>query len=402
MSFDTDIVKFIGLPESNKLIYEALLPSTNEIGNIISGFANTEGGILFLGILNKNRRITLTGLSSDFNVEYVVNNAIIKLEPQCEISSGFIDYDGKKIFALKVSKSPQLTAYDKICYQIVEKKVVKMNNNKVGVSSIESKLDKILHYLASNKKLHNVNKHTVKTIIFGDQVSLSEADELIERIKRSGYVKVYNDKYIGHSIDTEHFLQKGGYSNKMMNSSKLSQQLRIFISYNWGLKESAQNLFEFLTSSGFSVSMDDHDLSYKDKISTFMESIRQSDFAILLISDEYLKSANCMTEVLHVLKDRDCQHKILPVRHKNASFFKIADRLSYVSYWDSQVNDIRAHISKVDIASAIDEIKNLKTAQTISQEINGFLALISDMIILTIEEQEANSYAKIMNYIRSH
>lgn len=44
-----------------------------------------------------------------------------------------------------------------------------------------------------------------------------------------------------------------------------------------------------------------------------MKKIREHDFAILLISHEYLISPNCMYEFLQVLKEKDFEKKILPV-----------------------------------------------------------------------------------------
>lgn len=336
MSFETDIKGLIGFPESNRLKYEALLPSASEIGSIISGFSNTAGGVLILGILNKNRKVTVTGLSHDFNVEVVLDNAVKKLTPTPKFDSGFIDHDGKKLFALKVHKSEKIITYNNVPYTINEKRILKMERN----SSTEK---------SQSEKPINI-----------------------------------------------------GYTDTSTVPPQAPASKNIFISYNWGLKATAQKLFNFLTTAGFAVRMDDHNLSYKDHISSFMESIREADFAILIISDQYLKSANCMTEVMHVLKDRDSQKKILPIRHENAKFFQIKDRVAYANYWNSHVKEIEEELKNVEPTSAIEEIKKLRTAKKISQDINDFLSAIGDMITTTIEEQEKNDYTNIVNYIQHH
>ncbi|QJB29897.1 TIR domain-containing protein [Chitinophaga oryzae] len=408
MSLEEEVKKIIGFPEGNKLRYEALLPSTNEMGGIISGFANTEGGILVLGILSKNRKITVTGLSTDFNVELVLNNAMNKVVPKPLFDSGYIDHKGKKLFVLKVDKAATEIAYDQIVYTMKGKDILKKNkdlNNDLRLNKasmkMEEKLDRILAYLSTYPQLINVNKNTIKVTILDDTVTLFEAEELLDKLKMSGFVKVYADRYIGYSLEADSFLSSGGYSGKKQ-FTYTTMKKSIFISYNWAHKTTVQKLFSFLTDSGFSVKMDDHSLSYKDHISSFMESIRDSNFAVLIISDEYLRSANCMTEVLHILKDRDCQKKILPIRHENAKFFKTSDRLAYVSYWNSQVKDIEEQLKSIEATSAIDEIKKLKIAKNISQEINSFLSTLSDMITNTIEEQEEVSYKGIIDYIKSH
>lgn len=77
----------------------------------------------------------------------------------------------------------------------------------------------------------------------------------------------------------------------------------IFISYSWANKKTADKIFYDLTFVGFKVIKDDHTLEYNDRISEFMKRIRQADFALVLICDNYLKSFNCMTEIMQLRKD---------------------------------------------------------------------------------------------------
>jgi hypothetical protein len=331
MILEEDIKKLIGLPESNRLRYEAVLPSTNEVGRLIAGFANTAGGTLILGILNKNKKITVTGLSKDFQVNLVLQNAIKKLTPIPSIEYRFIDYGGKHLFALKVDKSDEMVAYDQVNYGVKRKEIYAITATLRNNSPMD-KLDDIT-------RLH---------------------------------------------------------------SSAKPYQKSIFISYNWTHKETATKLYDYLINAGYSVKIDNHVMRYKDQISSFMASIRESDFAILIISDEYLKSANCMTEVLHILKEKDCIKKILPIRHANVKFFKTHDRLAYVTYWTKQVEETEELLKGIDATLAIEELKKLKTIKVISQEINDFLSTLSDMITNTIEEQERDSYREIINYIQTH
>lgn len=405
MVFEEQVKRQIGFPESNRLKYEALLPSNSEIARIICAFANTEGGILVFGILSKYNKITVKGLSDDFRVEAVVNNALSKLNLLPKIDMGFIIHDGEKLFAIQVDKCNQLVTFNHEQYVMVSKKITKapvpnILTNKIEVPmSNDIKLDKILIYLIEHPKLINVNKHTVQKIILNDGTSLSESRQLVEKLKLTIYVRSYGQNYIGFSIDAKDFIANGGFSGMKWIGSDQSVTKRIFLSYNWNLKEAAQKLYDFLKLKGYAVFMDDHNLIYKDKISTFMESIRSSDFSILLISDEYLKSENCMTEVLHLLKDRDFQKKLLPVRDKNLKIFSTVERIKYIEYWKMQVQEREALLATMDLTSAIEELKKLKTAKHIHQNIGDFLAEIADMITYKIEDEEGVLYNNILSYI---
>ena len=48
-----------------------------------------------------------------------------------------------------------------------------------------------------------------------------------------------------------------------------------------------------------------------ESITTFMKSIRTQDFAILVISDNYLKSVACMYEVIQLMKEDDWLSKTM-------------------------------------------------------------------------------------------
>ncbi len=405
MSFEENLTRLVGLPESDRLQYEALLPSSGELGRLISAFSNTEGGVLILGILSKNGTISITGLSADFQVEVVLNNALGKLSPAPLVHHGFISHQGKKLFALEVEKADQRVKYSNVTYGIVFKKVRKLTELMQPIGDKElpmgttQALDEILKYLIANPGLINVNKHMIRETILNYQVSLDDANDLLERLKVSGYVKTYGTRFIGYSLETRAFINNGGYSKNLNNSAIKINMKSIFISYNWGNKLAASNLYNFLVTQGFSPSMDDHNLSYKGRISTFMESIRAADYAVLIISDDYLKSENCMTEVMHVLKDRNYHDKILPIRHENVKIFKPADRLRYIEYWQNQVQEREIMLASINPTDALEEFRRLRIAKQILSDIGDFLSDVADLMTYTVEDLEYSSYKDIIKFI---
>ena len=48
---------------------------------------------------------------------------------------------------------------------------------------------------------------------------------------------------------------------------------------------------------------DIRDVEYHESFKRFMQSIEKHDYVITIISDNYLKSRNCMFEMLEVVKD---------------------------------------------------------------------------------------------------
>lgn len=142
---------------------------------------------------------------------------------------------------------------------------------------------------------------------------------------------------------------------------------------------------------------DVRDLEYKSKISSFMEKIRDADFAILLISRSYLSSKNCMKEVLHILKDKNFESKILPVIVDGTKIYSTEDRLEYTRYWLNEKEAINTLISSIPATAIIDEISELKAVEEIASKINEFLSYISDIRNITFKELKDDGYKSILS-----
>lgn len=72
----------------------------------------------------------------------------------------------------------------------------------------------------------------------------------------------------------------------------------IFISYNWSSAEIVDELESILIGCHFQVSRDIRDIGNWESINDFMNTIPLHNYIILVISDAYMKSANCMYEAI--------------------------------------------------------------------------------------------------------
>ncbi len=172
---------------------------------------------------------------------------------------------------------------------------------------------------------------------------------------------------------------------------------KVFISYSWSDMKVANEIEGHLSQFQLELVRDVRDIEYKNSISDFMETIRGSDFAILLISDSYLRSKNCMKEVLHLLKDRNYEDKILPVLVSGTKIYSPQDRIEYTKYWIEQKAKLTSAIGALPPTAVISEYKELQTVETISTGINDFLSYLSDKKNLTFEELQEEGYASIIS-----
>lgn len=100
-----DIEHIIGNPGDEQLEYKAVLPPARSLAQMIAAFANTNGGVIILGVHEANGEATITGLSEDFHANGVTHKAIDLLAPKPSIKYDYITYEGKRLYIVDVEKS---------------------------------------------------------------------------------------------------------------------------------------------------------------------------------------------------------------------------------------------------------------------------------------------------------
>lgn len=176
----------------------------------------------------------------------------------------------------------------------------------------------------------------------------------------------------------------------------------IFISYNHGDKDIAEKFDFFSLDKKIKIIKDDREMHYRESIKCFMEKIRETDFCLMIISDTYLKSRNCMYEVLEFIKDNNYKERILPIVLKGVKIFDIMDRLAYIKYWEERYNVIEDSLKTINILNQEDGIQELKMIANIQHNIGEFLRYMADEVKLIVNvtdltEDEYNEIYKIID-----
>jgi hypothetical protein len=102
------------------------------------------------------------------------------------------------------------------------------------------------------------------------------------------------------------------------------------------------------------------------------------DFVILLISDAYLRSRNCMYEVLEIMRNRKYKHKIFPTV-VSKDIYNSAVVARYVRYWQDQQQELEETLSGLKVQNLGNLNHDLKIIQDIASNTADFLGLIGDM-----------------------
>ena len=108
----------------------------------------------------------------------------------------------------------------------------------------------------------------------------------------------------------------------------------VFVSYAWTEESSAfvDELQKALEEQGIRLVRDREEMRYKDSIRDFMRRLGTGKGNRLLISEKYLKSENCMFEMLEIAQASAFRHRIFPILLTDANIYKATGRARYVRY----------------------------------------------------------------------
>lgn len=197
-----------------------------------------------------------------------------------------------------------------------------------------------------------------------------------------------------------------------------NKKVNIFLSYCQKDKDVADCLEESMTTyirDRAKISRDIRDVEYHESFKRFMQSIEKHDYVITIISDNYLKSRNCMFEMLEVVKDSNFSKRLLFIvlgnddiqYYKNvpdgsigADVYSAIGQAKYSKYWSSVDKELESEIEEIgNPMHAILQIKEKQIVQRILLDMPEFLEFIRDNKGLSLSEHIEKEFADMISFM---
>ena len=186
-------------------------------------------------------------------------------------------------------------------------------------------------------------------------------------------------------------------SNKIEENNKES---KIFLSYSHENKETADRVDKFFISKGIQLTRDERDAPAYSSLPKFMDTIRDHDYVILLISDAYLKSINCMYEVIQFIQERNYIDRTFPMVIDNeTTIFNGSKHIKYIHYWQERYKEFGEEMKKLQYTGTSPLHKELDKIDKIQSNIGEFLNKIAKLKCLPLDELENTNYKAILDKI---
>jgi internalin A len=175
----------------------------------------------------------------------------------------------------------------------------------------------------------------------------------------------------------------------------------IFISYAWGgeHEEIVNQLDTALQQRGLKLTRDKRDLGYKGSIKEFMESIGRGNCVIVVVSDKYLRSPNCMFELVEIAENKQFYDRVFPVVLSNADIYDPLKRIQYVKYWETKRAELAEAIKTLDPANLQGIRDDMDLYDRIRDKISGLTSILKDMNTLTPDMHRESDFGDLYDAI---
>ena len=131
-----------------------------------------------------------------------------------------------------------------------------------------------------------------------------------------------------------------------------------------------------------------------------IDSIEESDKSILLISDSYLKSKNCMFEILEVVRNRNYKKKIIPIILSSANkVYSPEERIDYVKYWAEKEKKLKSTLETTEWHLNVETVKDLSVYADIKRSIGDFCTEVSDLLNVSLDELKKSNFQSLLEFI---
>lgn len=169
---------------------------------------------------------------------------------------------------------------------------------------------------------------------------------------------------------------------------KFNNKISLFISYSWNDTNFVDKLDGELQKYGYHIVRDIRDAEYAQNIKEFMKEIRRTDYSIIVLSDNFLKSENCMREILEFIKDDNYRNRIIPVILDSAKDIWGFDKgIQYTIYWKDREDKFKEQLSKIDEESKGGYIEDLKHISSVKDSIGEIIKIFRDMKMFDANEK---------------
>ena len=189
-------------------------------------------------------------------------------------------------------------------------------------------------------------------------------------------------------------------SKNIIYETKMNKP-EIFISYAWGGESEiiVNEICKCLENKKIKYYRDKKDIEYKGSIREFEEQLGMGDYVILVVSDKFLKSKDCMYEVFKIINTGNIYDRIFPIVLDDVKIYHPKDKIEYVRYWENEIDSLEMKLKTIKAANLDGLRMDIDNFCKYREIIDKIVTILKDMNTLNINSIRENNYFVLLEAI---
>lgn len=285
-----------------------------------------------------------------------------------------------------------------------------LTNSGFPIAKRDEKREEIINKLI-NLRVHTDLQEVDKiTEIITEDISekiYKRAQEIVTNpVEKYGFEKADNEEELKSRLlfnikrDIEIFRMQTEIKDYSKKRKFIDKGIKVFLSYSHYDINIADEVDISFKSKGILLTRDERDAPEYSDLEAFMDTVRDHDYVIMLVSDHYLKSINCMYEVIQFIKEKNYSDRTFPITIDNE--IKIFDRkkhIKYVDYWQKEYISFESKIKKLRTNGMLSSHKELNKIGMIRSNIGDFLRNVSFLKCVSLQKLKESKFKAIIDKI---
>ena len=156
-----------------------------------------------------------------------------------------------------------------------------------------------------------------------------------------------------------------------------------------------------LEEHGIQLLRDRDEIRYKDPIRDFMLRLGRGKAVVAVISESYLKSKNCMFEMLEISRAGALRERIFPIVLPDAQIYEPLRLVEYIGYWEERTRKLDEGLKKLRGERLTNLQEQLNRYADVRQMFDSIADTLQDMNALTLEQHEGSGFEDLIRRIRA-
>jgi len=169
------------------------------------------------------------------------------------------------------------------------------------------------------------------------------------------------------------------------------------VSYAWGGSSEAlvDEIQGRMAEQGVLITRDKSEIAYRDSIQQFMRRVGAGKCVIVILSQAYLKSKNCMYELTQIASHSEFKNRVYPVVLADAGIFDAMTRLRYIKHWEDKRAELDAAMKEISQEHLEGIREELDLYGDIRNTIARLTSVLADMNALTPEMHRGTDFEQL-------